>query len=92
MLRASPHGLLHAREALGQPPALRNPAWAGPCWPSPFRLKACPRQPAKPGSDGSGSILSPAEAHAATLPPAATTPKPVQPKGKQAKPEAFDPF
>jgi hypothetical protein len=37
----------HAREALGQPPVLRNPAWAGPCWPWPFGLKACPRQPAK---------------------------------------------
>ena len=40
----------HAREALGQPPVLRNPAWAGPCWPWPFGLKACPRQPAKTGS------------------------------------------
>ena len=49
-------------------------------------------QPAKSDSGGSGGILSPAEAQAATLPPAATTPKPAHPKGKQAKPEAFDPF
>src|SRR3546814_18455370 len=40
----------HAREALGPPPALRTPALAGPCSPLPIGLKACPRQPATPGS------------------------------------------
>lgn len=66
-----------------QTPAVATPT-PQPATPTP--------QPATSGSGGSGGILSPAEAQAATPPPATTTPKPAPPKGKQAKPEAFDPF
>lgn len=80
------------------PEKLEAPTAPAPATTEPLQVEQTAQTPTvatptpQPAKTGSGGFLSPAEAQAATIPPAATTPKPVPPKGKQATPEAFDPF